>query len=106
MHAAEPELAEQLSAVQQALRDKTKSMKSVASELNMCQAQLGERKYEMERASRELQDVKRKYYEYKRKETLLWEKERQQAERDRAAAVHPGRRAGEDGHAAPGAPRC
>ena len=59
------------------LRDKTKSMKAMASELNMYQAQVNESRYEMERLTRELQDVKRKYYEQKRRETL-------QKERDRA----------------------
>ena len=65
-----PEVAEQLSIYQQGLRDKTKSMKAMASELNMYQAQVSESKYEMERRTRELQDVKRKYYEQKRRETL------------------------------------
>jgi len=72
-----PEVAEQLSIFQQGLRDKTKSMKAMASELNMYQAQVNESRYEMERLTRELQDVKRKYYEQKRRETL-------QKERDRA----------------------
>lgn len=35
-----PEVAEQLSIYQQGLRDKTKSMKAMASELNMYQAQV------------------------------------------------------------------
>lgn len=35
-----PEVAEQLSIFQQGLRDKTKSMKAMASELNMYQAQV------------------------------------------------------------------
>merc|ERR1719261_761562 len=58
-----PEVTEQLSIYQQSLRDKTKSMKAMASELNMYQAQVSESKYEMEKLTRELQDVKRKYYE-------------------------------------------
>ena len=104
-----PEVAEQLSIYQQELRDKTKSMKAMASELNMYQAQINESnsnpnpspnpnpnsnpnpnpnpnpnmyqaqinesKYEMERVTRELQDVKRKYYEQKRRETLAKERE-------------------------------
>ena len=44
-----PEVAEQLSIYQQGLRDKTKSMKAMASELNMYQAQVSESKYEMEK---------------------------------------------------------
>ena len=72
-------MAEQLSIYQQGLRDKTKSMKAMASELNMYQAQVKESKYEMERLTRDLQDVKRQYYEQKRRETLLKERERQAA---------------------------
>ena len=75
-----PEVAEQLSVYQQGLRDKTKSMKAMASELNMYQAQINESKYEMERVTRELQDVKRKYYEQKRRETLAKERERVEAQ--------------------------
>mmetsp|Transcript_41061 Transcript_41061/g.98547 ORF Transcript_41061/g.98547 Transcript_41061/m.98547 type:complete len:200 (-) Transcript_41061:62-661(-) len=70
-----PEVAEQLSVFQQGLRDRTKSMKAMASELNMYQAQINESKYEMERVTRDLQDVKRKYYEQKRRETLSKERE-------------------------------
>jgi len=68
-----PEVAEQLSVYQQNLKDKTKQMKAMLSELNMNKAQVNEHKYEMERLSRELQDVKRKYYEQKRKEQLTKE---------------------------------
>ena len=71
-----PEVAEQLSIYQQGLRDKTKSMKAMASELNMYQAHVSESKYEMEKLTRELQEVKRKYYEQKRRETLHKERER------------------------------
>jgi len=71
-----PEVAEQLSIYQQGLRDKTKSMKAMASELNMYQVQVNESKFEMEKLTRELQEVKRKYYEQKRRETLHKERER------------------------------
>merc|ERR1719253_1216957 len=54
-----PEVAEQLSVYQQNLKDKTRQMKAMASELNMYQAQVNEYRYEMERLTRELQDVKR-----------------------------------------------
>ena len=53
-----PEVAEQLSVYQQNLKDRTRQMKAMASELNMYQAQVNEYKYEIERLSRELQDVK------------------------------------------------
>jgi chromosome segregation ATPase len=78
-----PEVAEQLSIYQQGLRDKTKSMKAMASELNMYQAQVNEFKYEMERLTRELQGVKREYYEQKRRETVQRQKQTlSTAERD------------------------
>ena len=82
-----PEVAEQLSIYQQGLRDKTKSMKAMASELNMYQAQVAESKYEMERLTRELQDVKRKYYEQRRRETLQKERERQVASQRELATM-------------------
>mmetsp|Transcript_9189 Transcript_9189/g.18313 ORF Transcript_9189/g.18313 Transcript_9189/m.18313 type:complete len:872 (-) Transcript_9189:80-2695(-) len=65
-----PEVAEQLSIYQQNLREKTRQMKAMASELNMYQAQVNEYKFEIERLTRELQDVKRRYYEQKRREQL------------------------------------
>jgi len=80
-----PEVAEQLSSYQQALRDRTKSMKATASELNMLQSQVGEYKFEIERLTRELQDTKRRYYETKRRETLQRERERQTLDQTRAA---------------------
>jgi len=63
-----PEVSEQLNVYQSSLREKTRQMKSMASELNMLQAQVNEYKYEIERLSRELQETKRKYYEQKRNE--------------------------------------
>ena len=64
-----PEVAEQLSVYQQGLREKTRQMKAMASELNMYQAQVNEYRYEIERLTRELQDMKRRYYEQKMRET-------------------------------------
>merc|ERR1712100_909996 len=61
-----PEVAEQLSVYQQSLKDKTRQMKAMASELNMYQAQANEFKYEIERLLQELNGVKRKYYEQKK----------------------------------------
>lgn len=63
-----PEVAEQLSLYQGNLREKTKQMKAMASELNMYQAQVNEYKYEIERLMRELAEMKRKYFEHKRRE--------------------------------------
>merc|ERR1711968_207744 len=72
-----PEVAEQLSVYQQNLKDRTRQMKAMASELNMYQAQVNEYKYEIERLSRELQDVKKRYYETKRRDQMERERGRQ-----------------------------
>merc|ERR1711916_348268 len=56
-----PEVAEQLSVYQHNLKEKTRQMKAMASELNMHQAQVNEYKFEIERLTRNLTDVKRKY---------------------------------------------
>lgn len=66
-----PEVAEQLSVYQTSLKEKTRQMKAMAAELNMCQAQVNEYRYEMERLGRETQDIKRKYYEQKRKDQVM-----------------------------------
>merc|ERR1711918_166021 len=81
-----PEVAEQLSVYQQNLKDKTRQMKAMASELNMYQAQVNEYRYEIERLTRELQDVKRKYYEQKRKDQLMTEIENEESGLNRAQA--------------------
>eukprot|EP01036_Dinobryon_divergens_P027374 gene27374-36141_t len=66
-----PEVAEQLTVYQQNLKKKNVQMKAMASELNMYQAQVNESKYEQERLSRELTEMKRKYYLQKRKEKIV-----------------------------------
>jgi len=71
-----PEVAEQLQIYQQTLKEKTKQMKGMASELNMYEAQVKEYKYELERLAKELQEVKKKYYMHKRKEQQTKERER------------------------------
>ena len=68
-----PEVAEQLTVYQHNLKQKTRQMKAMASELNMYQAQVNEYKYELERINRELQDTKRKYYQQKRKDQMTKE---------------------------------
>ena len=40
----------------------------MASELNMYEAQVQDYKYDIERLSRELQDVKKKYFMHKKRE--------------------------------------
>mmetsp|Transcript_1394 Transcript_1394/g.3694 ORF Transcript_1394/g.3694 Transcript_1394/m.3694 type:complete len:160 (-) Transcript_1394:116-595(-) len=63
-----PEVAEQLQVYQQNVKEKTKQMKSMASELNMYHAQVNEYKDEIERLTRELQDIKKRYFEQKKRE--------------------------------------
>lgn len=71
-----PEVAEQLTIYQQTLKEKTKQMKGMASELNMHESQVAEYKYEIERIARELQDVKKKYFMQKKKEQSIKERDR------------------------------
>merc|ERR1712066_451009 len=66
-----PELVEQVAEQQSNLKDKTKQMKAMASELNMYHAQLSDYKDEIERLTKELQDTKRRYYEQRHREQLL-----------------------------------
>jgi hypothetical protein len=66
-----PEVAEQMASLQQTLKQKTRQMKAMTSELNMYQAQSNEFQYEIERTNRELADMKRKYYQQKRKGEIL-----------------------------------
>ncbi|XP_071090253.1 cilia- and flagella-associated protein 58-like [Haliotis cracherodii] len=71
-----PEVAEQLQIYQGTLKDKTKQMKAMASELNMYESQVNEYKYEIERIARELQEVKKKYFMQKKKEQQVRERDR------------------------------
>mmetsp|Transcript_9501 Transcript_9501/g.36976 ORF Transcript_9501/g.36976 Transcript_9501/m.36976 type:complete len:869 (-) Transcript_9501:82-2688(-) len=75
-----PEVAEQVSVYQRQLRDKTRQMKAMASELNMYQAQSSEYKYEVDKLTRDLGDVKKKYFDHKRRQ----EAERGGADRENA----------------------
>uniref|UniRef100_A0A8C7V5G8 Cilia- and flagella-associated protein 58 central coiled coil domain-containing protein n=1 Tax=Oncorhynchus mykiss TaxID=8022 RepID=A0A8C7V5G8_ONCMY len=65
-----PEAAEQLQIYQQTLRQKTKQLKALSSELNMYESQTQEYKYEIERLAHELQNIKKKYLNQKQ-QTLL-----------------------------------
>eukprot|EP00049_Salpingoeca_infusionum_P018965 m.359526 g.359526 ORF g.359526 m.359526 type:complete len:867 (-) comp18604_c0_seq1:381-2981(-) len=71
-----PEVAEQLQVYQQAVKDKNKQLKALASEVSVYQAQVDEFKYEMERLGRELQETKKKYFDQKKKERQKREKSR------------------------------
>jgi chromosome segregation ATPase len=75
-----PEVAEQLQMYQATLKEKTKQMKSMASELNMYESQVSEYKYEIERLARDLQEVKKKYFMQKKKEQQTKEQERMLAQ--------------------------
>ncbi|KAJ8264307.1 hypothetical protein GJAV_G00147620 [Gymnothorax javanicus] len=75
-----PEVAEQLQIYQHTLREKTKQLKSLSSELSMCESQTQEYKYQIERLDHELQNVKKKYLAQKRKEHHSREKERSLAQ--------------------------
>merc|ERR1712167_541583 len=74
-----PEVAEQLSVYQHNLKEKTRQMKAMASELNMHQAQVNEYKFEIERLTRNLTDVKRRYYEQKRRQQIQRERMKKSA---------------------------
>ncbi|NXI83260.1 CFA58 protein, partial [Rhipidura dahli] len=71
-----PEAAEQLQQYRNILREKTKQIKVLSSELNMCETQSKEYKHEIERLNNELLEMKKKYLAQKRKEQQKKEKER------------------------------
>ncbi|XP_031418416.1 cilia- and flagella-associated protein 58 isoform X2 [Clupea harengus] len=75
-----PEAAEQLHIYQHTLREKTKQLKALASEMNMYESHAQEYKYEIERLAQELQDVKKKYLSQKRKEQQAKQKDRDLAQ--------------------------
>ena len=62
-------------------------MKAMASELNMYQAQVNEYKYQIERLTRDLSDIKRKYLEQRRREQLAMERDRSLKPQNLIAAV-------------------
>merc|ERR1719311_1082595 len=70
-----PEVAEQLQVYQQAVKEKTRQLKSMASEVNMYRAQVEEHKFELDKVVKELHGIKKKYFEQKKKEMLRREKE-------------------------------
>ncbi|NWW25216.1 CFA58 protein, partial [Falcunculus frontatus] len=71
-----PEATEQLQQYRNILREKTKQIKALSSELNMCETQSKEYKHEVERLNNELLEMKKKYLAQKRKEQQKKEKER------------------------------
>ncbi|XP_035293362.1 cilia- and flagella-associated protein 58 isoform X1 [Cricetulus griseus] len=71
-----PEAAEQLQIYRHTLRERTKQLKVLSSELNMYESQSQEYKYEIERLGNELVALKKKYLAQKRKELVQKNKER------------------------------
>uniref|UniRef100_A0A2K5ZQI4 Cilia and flagella associated protein 58 n=1 Tax=Mandrillus leucophaeus TaxID=9568 RepID=A0A2K5ZQI4_MANLE len=65
-----PEAAEQLKLYRRTLHDKKQQLKVLSSELNMYEVQSQEYKYEVEKLTNELQNLKKKYLAQKRKEQL------------------------------------
>lgn len=80
-----PEVAEQINMYQQTLKDKTKQLKQMAAELNMQESQVQEYKYEIDRISQELVQVKKKFYSQKRKEQQFKDDERVTAQAGQSA---------------------
>ncbi|XP_043272110.1 cilia- and flagella-associated protein 58-like [Venturia canescens] len=75
-----PEAATCLMETQKALRERGEKMKSLVAELNMVESQSNEYKFDLERTSRELRDVKSKYYALKRKEQKSKDNERRKVQ--------------------------
>ncbi|KFO32351.1 Coiled-coil domain-containing protein 147 [Fukomys damarensis] len=71
-----PEAAEQLQIYRYTLREKTKQLKVLSSELNMYESQSQEYKYEIEKLGNELMNVKKKYLAQKRKELIQKNKDK------------------------------
>lgn len=79
-----PEVLEQLEAYQETHMAKLKQMKAMEAELATYQSQVTDYRDEIERLTRELQEVKKKYYEQKRREQQL-----QDSQRGDTRAIHP-----------------
>jgi chromosome segregation ATPase len=58
-----PEVAEHLTAYQDTLKDKTKQMKTMVKELKIYQAQVNEYKFEIERLTGQIEDLKHKWFD-------------------------------------------
>lgn len=78
-----PEVIEQLEMYQESLGAKMKQMKAMQSELTTYQAQVGDYKDEIDRLTRELQEVKKKYFDQKKREQV-----QQDAQRGDTRAIH------------------
>ncbi|KAA0151538.1 hypothetical protein FNF27_07110 [Cafeteria roenbergensis] len=65
-----PEMAQRLAAFQKALRERTRQMRAMASELNMSQAQVEEYRFEVTRLEHDLTDARKRFYETRRRQAL------------------------------------
>jgi len=72
-----PAAAEEVAMMQQALKEKTRTMKAMAAELNMYHAQVHDYKDDLDRLLRELQQMKRRYFEQKRRDQLQRDAQRE-----------------------------
>ncbi|NWW36131.1 CFA58 protein, partial [Panurus biarmicus] len=82
-----PEAMEQLQQFRNVLREKTKQIKVLSSELSMCETQSKEYKHEIEKLNNELLEVKKKYLSQKRKEQQ--KKEKEQSSTDMGTKLPP-----------------
>lgn len=65
-----PEMAQRLATFQKALRERTRQMRAMASELNMSQAQVEEYRFEVGRLEHDLSAARKKHYEARRRQAL------------------------------------
>merc|ERR1712039_507786 len=79
-----PEVFEHLEMYQENYGAKMKQMKAMKSELTTYQAQVGDYKDEIERLTREVQEIKRKYFDQKKREQIV-----QEAQRGDTKVIHP-----------------
>ena len=70
--------AEEISFYQQAIKARTRKMKSLAAELNMYQAQSNEYKEEIEKLMSDVDQMKKALYDIRRREQLMVEQERKE----------------------------
>ena len=76
------ELSEQLVLYQNTLKEKTKQLKAMAAELNLCHAQINEYKYEHDKLAKEHSTVKHQLYAVKKQQQTQEKQPRAQARVD------------------------
>lgn len=70
--------AEEISFYQQAIKARTRKLKSLAAELNMYQAQSNEYKEEIEKLITDVEQAKKELYDIRRREQLMLEQEKRE----------------------------